>query len=84
LIDPRAIVDVNAEIADDVEIGPFSIVGPEVKIGSGTVIGPHVVMKGLLPLEMTTTYTNLHQLGKTPKIKNMQMKKPVWKLVIEM
>lgn len=46
MIDPRAIIDPNASIADDVEIGPFSIVGSGVEIDEGTVIGPHVVIKG--------------------------------------
>lgn len=46
MIDPRAVVDKDAEIADDVTIGPYSIIGPKVSIGSGTVIGPHVVING--------------------------------------
>jgi len=46
MIDSRAIVDQSAKIADGVEIGPFSIIGPDVEIDEGTVIGPHVVVKG--------------------------------------
>ena len=46
LIDPRAIVDPSAELADDVKVGPFSIIGPDVKIDSGTVIESHAVLKG--------------------------------------
>ncbi len=46
MIDPRAIVDPDADLADDVEIGPFSIIGAEVEIGPGCRIGPHVVIKG--------------------------------------
>jgi UDP-N-acetylglucosamine acyltransferase len=42
-----AIVHPKAELADDVEVGPYSIIGENVKIGSGTVLGPHVVIKGL-------------------------------------
>jgi UDP-N-acetylglucosamine acyltransferase len=34
-ISPHAVVDKNAEIADDVEIGPFCVIGPDVKIGPG-------------------------------------------------
>jgi UDP-N-acetylglucosamine acyltransferase len=44
LIDPTAIIDKHAEIADDVSIGPYSVIGPDVRIDSGTVIGPHVVI----------------------------------------
>lgn len=46
MIDSRAIVDANAKIAADVEIGPWSLIGPDVEIGEGTVIGPHVVIRG--------------------------------------
>ena len=40
LIDPRAIIDPSARLADDVVVGPWSIVGADVEIGEGTVIGP--------------------------------------------
>jgi len=46
LIDPRAVIDPNAQIDTNVSIGPFSVIGPDVEIGSGSVIGPHVVLKG--------------------------------------
>ena len=44
-IDPRAIVDPSARFADDVVVGPFSIIESGVTIGAGTVIGAHVVME---------------------------------------
>lgn len=44
-IDPRAVIDPNAKVADDVEVGPFSIVQAGVTIGAGTVIGAHVVLE---------------------------------------
>ena len=46
MIDSRAIIDLSAKLADDVQVGPWSIVGPDVEIGAGTIIGPHVVIKG--------------------------------------
>jgi UDP-N-acetylglucosamine acyltransferase len=45
-IHPTAIVDAAARIADEVEIGPFSIVGPQVTIGERTIVQSHVVMEG--------------------------------------
>lgn len=45
-IHPSAVVDPRAELADDVEIGPFSIVGGDVMVGTGTVIQSHVVLEG--------------------------------------
>ena len=46
MIHPTAIVDATSKLADDVEVGPYSIIGPGVEIGEGTIIGPHVVIKG--------------------------------------
>ncbi|MBW1696306.1 MAG: acyl-ACP--UDP-N-acetylglucosamine O-acyltransferase [Deltaproteobacteria bacterium] len=45
MIHPTAIVDAKAEIASEVEIGPYSIIKGDVIIGSGTVIGSHVVIE---------------------------------------
>ena len=45
-IHPTALVDRTAELADDVEVGPYSVVGAAVRIGAGTVVGPHVVIDG--------------------------------------
>lgn len=45
-IHPGAIVDPAAELADDVVVGPWSIIGPKVRIGAGCDIGSHVVIDG--------------------------------------
>lgn len=45
-IHPMSVVDPSAELAEDVEIGPFCVVGPKVKIGSGTVLISHVFVTG--------------------------------------
>jgi UDP-N-acetylglucosamine acyltransferase len=45
MIHPTAIVDPKAEIADGVEIGPYSVVERDVVIGQATKIGPHVVIR---------------------------------------
>lgn len=46
LIDPRAIIDPSAKLAANVQVGPWTIIGPDVEIGEGTVIASHVVIKG--------------------------------------
>jgi UDP-N-acetylglucosamine acyltransferase len=43
-IHPTALVDPAAELAGDVEVGAYSIVGPQARLGAGTVIGPHAVI----------------------------------------
>jgi UDP-N-acetylglucosamine acyltransferase len=45
-IHSTAIVDKKAKLADDVEVGPYAIIGPLVEIGKATRIGPHVVIEG--------------------------------------
>ncbi len=45
-IHPTAIIDSTAEIAEDVKIGPYCVIGPHVKLGSGCVLHNHVVLGG--------------------------------------
>ena len=46
MIHSSAIIDPSARLADDVEVGPWTLIGPGVEIGSGTKIHSHVVIKG--------------------------------------
>lgn len=46
LIHPTAIIDPSSKLADDVSVGPYSIIGPKVEVGAGSKIESHVVMKG--------------------------------------
>ena len=43
-IHDTALVDRRAELDVQVEVGPYSIIGPQVKIGKGTKIRSHVVV----------------------------------------
>ncbi|MDO9540996.1 MAG: acyl-ACP--UDP-N-acetylglucosamine O-acyltransferase [Kiritimatiellia bacterium] len=45
-IHPTAIVDAGAELDEDVQIGPYSIIGAHVKIGKGVKIMGHVYLDG--------------------------------------
>lgn len=46
IIHPTAIVHPEAEIGEDVQIGPFAIIEGTVKIGDRTVVGPRVSIEG--------------------------------------
>lgn len=46
MIDSSAIIHPSAKLADDVQVGPWTIIGPDVEIGEGSVIASHVVIKG--------------------------------------
>jgi len=41
-----SVVDPSADLADDVVVGPFCIVGPNAKIGAGTRLVSHAVVSG--------------------------------------
>jgi UDP-N-acetylglucosamine acyltransferase len=43
---PTAIIHPGARLADDVEVGAYSVIGEHVEIGDGSWIGPHVVVEG--------------------------------------
>ncbi len=45
-IHPTAVISQGAQIAQGVEIGPYSCIGPNVIIGEKTIIGPHVIIEG--------------------------------------
>jgi UDP-N-acetylglucosamine acyltransferase len=41
---PTAVIAGDAELADDVDVGPYAVIEDQVSIGAGTVIGPHAVI----------------------------------------
>ena len=67
MIDGRAIVDKSAKIADDVVIGPFSIIGPNVEIAAGTWIGPHVFIKQNVKIGKNNKIYQFASLGEDPQ-----------------
>ncbi len=44
-IHPTAIISQDARIEEGVQVGPYSIIGPDVTIGKNTIIGPHAVIE---------------------------------------
>jgi UDP-N-acetylglucosamine acyltransferase len=45
-IHPTAFVDPSAELADDVEVGPYAVIGADVTIGAGTRVLAHATLAG--------------------------------------
>ena len=68
-IHETALVDEAAELADDVEVGAFSIIGPLVKIGPGSRIGPHVVVTGRTTIGSNTRIFQFCSIGEEPQDK---------------
>ena len=46
MIHHTSIIDSNAKISNDVEIGPYCVIGPSVEIGSNTKLHSHISIKG--------------------------------------
>ncbi|NND45335.1 MAG: acyl-ACP--UDP-N-acetylglucosamine O-acyltransferase [Xanthomonadales bacterium] len=66
---PTAIIDPAATIAEDVEIGAYSMIGPRVTIGAGTRIGPHVVIKGRTTIGRNNRFFQFSSIGENPQDK---------------
>ena len=43
---PTALIDPKAKLDEGVDVGPYSVIGPQVSIGSGSVIESHVIVRG--------------------------------------
>lgn len=69
MIHPTAIIDSDAELADDVSIGAYSVVGAGVKIAAGTVIGSHVVLKGPTSIGKFNRIYQFSSIGEDPQDK---------------
>lgn len=67
LIADTACVDPRAEIADDVEIGPYCVIGPDVKIGQGTRLVAHVVIMGVASLGEGNVVSPFCSIGGDPQ-----------------
>ncbi len=64
---PTAIVADGARLADDVEVGPFSIISAEADIGPGCVIGAHVILENRVVVGAGTRIGHGSILGANPQ-----------------
>ncbi|MDD5180426.1 MAG: acyl-ACP--UDP-N-acetylglucosamine O-acyltransferase [Gallionellaceae bacterium] len=64
---PTALIHPNASLAEDVEVGAYSIIGEHVEIESGTVIGPHVVINGHTRIGKNNRIFQFSSLGEIPQ-----------------
>jgi UDP-N-acetylglucosamine acyltransferase len=69
MIDSRAVISPQAQIAADVDVGPFSVIGAGVEIGAGTWIGPHAVINGPTRIGADNKIFQFASLGDAPQDK---------------
>ncbi|MFL6663988.1 MAG: acyl-ACP--UDP-N-acetylglucosamine O-acyltransferase [Rhizobacter sp.] len=68
-VHPTAIVAPGAQLADDVAIGAYAVVGAEVSVGAGTTIGPHCVIEGRTTIGRDNRIFQFCSLGAVPQDK---------------
>ena len=67
MIHPTAVIADSAKIDDNVEIGPYSIIGDDVEIGSGTRIDSHVVINGPTTIGQDNHIYQFASVGDDPR-----------------
>lgn len=68
-IHPTAIVQSGARLADDVEIGAYTLIGEHVEIAGGTRIGAHAVITGRTRIGRNNRIYQFVSLGEAPQDK---------------
>ncbi len=66
-IHATAVVDAGTDLDDDVEIGPYAIVGPQVRIGRGTRVGAHAVVEGRTTIGCNNQIFHHASVGAVPQ-----------------
>jgi UDP-N-acetylglucosamine acyltransferase len=69
MIHPTAIVHPGAKLANDVEVGPYSIIGEHVQVGEGSRIGAHAVISGHTRIGRGNRIFHHVSLGEMPQDK---------------
>jgi UDP-N-acetylglucosamine acyltransferase len=66
-IDPHALVSAKAELAADVVVGAYTVIGDGVTIGAGTWVGPHAVIKGETSIGSGNKIFQFASIGDAPQ-----------------
>jgi UDP-N-acetylglucosamine acyltransferase len=67
LIHPTAIIDPAAELDSSVQVGAYSLIGPQVRIGARTVVGPHCVIEGRTTIGCDNRFYQFSSIGAMPQ-----------------
>ena len=72
MIHPTAIVENSAELALDVEVGPYAVIGAKVTVDAGTRVGAHAVICGPTRIGKNNHIFSHVSLGEAPQDKKYQ------------
>ena len=67
-IHPTTVVDPRAKLANDVEIGPYSVIGESVELAPGVVVGSHVHVMGCTAIWSRTRIHPFAVIGGDPQV----------------
>jgi UDP-N-acetylglucosamine acyltransferase len=68
-IHPTALIDPKAELADDVEVGAYSIIDAKVRIDAGTRVRSHAVITGRTTIGKNNDIFQFTSIGEQPQDK---------------
>ena len=66
-IHPTAVISPEAELADDVVVGPYAVIEGKVRVGPGSVLRPHVHLIGPLTMGRNNLICTGVVLGERPQ-----------------
>lgn len=66
-IHPTAIIEEGAKLGENVEVGPYCLVGPNVEIGDGTKLISHVVVEGHTVIGKDNEFHQFSSIGVRPQ-----------------
>jgi UDP-N-acetylglucosamine acyltransferase len=75
MISKLAIIHPSARIANNVEVGPWTVIGADVEIDEGTWIGPHVVIQGPTKIGRDNQIFQFSSIGEAPQDKKFRGEK---------
>ena len=67
MIHPTAIIAPGADLAADVQVGPYAVIGEHVRIGAGSSIGPHAVIEGRTTIGCDNQIFQFASVGAIPQ-----------------
>ncbi|MFM8737394.1 MAG: acyl-ACP--UDP-N-acetylglucosamine O-acyltransferase [Betaproteobacteria bacterium] len=69
LVHPTAVIHEGAQLAADVQVGPYAVIGPHVCIDAGTTVGSHAVIDGHTTIGRHNRIFSFASVGQAPQDK---------------
>lgn len=71
-IHPTAVVDPGAKLADDVELGPYTVIGNGVELASGVNVASHAIIVGRTTVGARTRIFPFSVIGEEPQVQGVE------------